>query len=194
MFYGAGAFNGDLSKWDVSRLKDMTHMFYNAYSFNGDLSKWDVSSVKHMDAMFCNAAFFEQNICGAAWVYSKASKVDMFAGSSGSISPTACTSASTLATTQVTSHYATRRPLPERELVVHTPISTSVSTSTFTSMIISGMACPKCGTFAKSGRVSCCAPGGAWFKNCGGFRDRNVDHRWPEGVEVCKRKFKARSM
>merc|ERR1719305_1436371 len=48
------------------------------------------------------------------------------------------------------------------------------------------MACPKCGTFKKSGRKSCCAPGGAWFKNCGGIRQTKVDHKWFEGVAACK--------
>merc|ERR1719201_3088543 len=47
------------------------------------------------------------------------------------------------------------------------------------------MTCPKCGTFKKSGRVSCCAPGGAWFKNCGGAGNKNVGHRWSEGTEAC---------
>merc|ERR1712032_1389933 len=46
--------------------------------------------------------------------------------------------------------------------------------------------CPKCGTFKKSGKVSCCAPGGAWFKNCGGVGNRNVGYRWLDGVEACK--------
>merc|ERR1711934_458561 len=43
-----------------------------------------------------------------------------------------------------------------------------------------------CGTFLKSGRVSCCAPDGAWYKHCGGVGNRNADHMWSEGVEVCK--------
>ena len=46
--------------------------------------------------------------------------------------------------------------------------------------------CPKCGTFKKSGSFSCCAPGGAWYKNCGGTGNRNVEHRWSEGREACK--------
>merc|ERR1712032_1428143 len=46
--------------------------------------------------------------------------------------------------------------------------------------------CPKCGTFEKSGRNSCCAPGGAWYNNCGGARNKNVDHKWFEGVAACK--------
>ena len=162
-------------------------MFDNAAVFNGDLSKWDVSNVKYMDYMFYNAVLFDQKLCGDNWVHSKASKNGMFAGSSGSISPAVCASAPPQATTQVTSHYITRQPLPERELIAHTPISTLA----FTSTILGRMMCPKCGTFAKSGRASCCAPGGAWFKNCGGSVNQNVDHHWSDGAEACTRKSKA---
>merc|ERR1719201_1171673 len=48
------------------------------------------------------------------------------------------------------------------------------------------MTCPKCGMFEKSGKASCCAPGGAWHTNCGGAGKTNVDHRWSDGVEACK--------
>jgi hypothetical protein len=114
----------------------------------------------------------------------------MFLGSSGSVSESVCTSAPTSATTQV----AKRHPIPERELIVRTPITTSVSTLSFTSKILRKMRCPKCSTFAKSGRGSCCAPGGAWYKNCGGAANKNLDHRWSEGVEACKRKPEADAM
>jgi surface protein len=39
------AFNGDISKWDVSKVTLMTSMFTGTTSFNGDVSKWDVSGV-----------------------------------------------------------------------------------------------------------------------------------------------------
>ena len=45
-------FNGDISKWDVSRVIDMNHMFSHASSFHGDISKWDVSKVTDMIGMF----------------------------------------------------------------------------------------------------------------------------------------------
>ena len=54
-FPGADKFNGDLSKWDVSRVINMGYMFYGASSFNGDISKWDVSSVTDMDGI-CHRA------------------------------------------------------------------------------------------------------------------------------------------
>lgn len=44
LFYGS-KFNGDISKWNVSKIIDMTAMFYNS-AFNSDISKWDVSNVK----------------------------------------------------------------------------------------------------------------------------------------------------
>ena len=91
-------------------------------------------------------------------------------------------------------YYVSRRPLNERELIFWTPIATSVRTPGIASTIAKPMACPKCGTFEKSGRNSCCAPGGAWFKNCGGVLSKNVDHTWVEGVVACKSKFKAKAM
>ena len=76
-------FNGDLSKWDVSSVTDMTRMFFST-SFNGDVSKWDVSSVTSMDHMFFKAVSFNQKL-GVNWANSKATKRNMFTCSSGSI-------------------------------------------------------------------------------------------------------------
>lgn len=51
-----GEFNGNISKWDVSNVKDMQGMF--CYSkFNRDISKWDVSNVKNMRYMFFLSKF-----------------------------------------------------------------------------------------------------------------------------------------
>ena len=168
----------------------MNSMFSHAKSFDADISKWNVSLVTDMFQMFYYASSFKQNLCGAAWVHSKASKTGMFTGSSGSISQTVCTSALTPATTLVTRQSVSRRPIPDRELITRTPTITPAITST----IANTMTCPKCGTFKKSGKVSCCAPGGAWFRNCGGAGNVNVDHRWFEGVEACQRKCKANDM
>ena len=46
--------------------------------------------------------------------------------------------------------------------------------------------CPKCAAIKKSGKLSCCAPGGAWFKSCGTGGNSNTDHTWLEGVQACK--------
>ena len=53
-------------------------------------------------------------------------------------------------------------------------------------MVSSSSVCTKCGTTKKSGKRSCCARGGAWFKNCGDAGEVKFDHTWAEGVQVCK--------
>ena len=46
--------------------------------------------------------------------------------------------------------------------------------------------CPKCSTAKKSGKVSCCARGGSWFRKCGGDdSDTNFEHTWIEGIQAC---------
>ena len=52
MFQGCENFNSDLSKWDVSSVKDMYAMFWDCENFNSDLSNWDVSNVTDMRNMF----------------------------------------------------------------------------------------------------------------------------------------------
>jgi len=108
-------------------------------------------------------------------------------GTEGSVSPAPLTSVSTSVTTLGTRQYESRRPMSERDLMGRVPIATSVSIPPPAAQAIHTMPrCPACGTFKKSGRKSCCAPGGAWFKNCGGAHNNNVDHSWLEGVAACK--------
>ena len=90
----------------------------------------------------------------------------------------------------ISERYASRQPISERELITRTPISTPSITPT----VANAMTCSKCGTFEKSGRVSCCAPGGAWYKNCGGAKNRIVEHRWFDGLKACESKSKADGM
>jgi surface protein len=40
-------FNGNISKWDVSNVEDMSDMFSNS-QFTGNISNWDVSNVENM--------------------------------------------------------------------------------------------------------------------------------------------------
>ena len=190
MFKSASLFNSDISKWNVSKVELMRYMFEDAISFNGDVSKWDVSRVINMDEMFHVASSFKQSLCGADWVYSLARKTDMFVGSFGSISRIACMSAPIVDTTKQSRQYIPRQPITERELITRTPISTPSIPPTIANMLT----CLKCGTFKKSGRVSCCAPGGAWYKNCGGAGNKNLEHRWYEGLKACERKFKTNGM
>ena len=54
--YELSKFKGNISKWDVSNVTDMSYMF--AFSqFNGDISKWNVSNVKNMKKMFYKSKF-----------------------------------------------------------------------------------------------------------------------------------------
>ena len=46
--------------------------------------------------------------------------------------------------------------------------------------------CTKCVVIKRSGRLSCCAPGGAWFENCGTSSNSNTDHTWVEGIQACR--------
>jgi hypothetical protein len=50
MFAGS-SFDGDISKWNVSNVKDMCYMFYGAL-FAGDIDGWDVSNVSGMYEIF----------------------------------------------------------------------------------------------------------------------------------------------
>ena len=65
-------------------------LFARASVFSHDLSKWDVSAVKDMEKMFFRASAFNRKLCGDAWVQSKADKTGMFTESPGSISSTVC--------------------------------------------------------------------------------------------------------
>merc|ERR1712238_426756 len=59
---GAGEFNGDVSDWNVSSVKDMESMFSFTTEFNCNVSDWDVSSVKYMDGMFYEATEFNSDV------------------------------------------------------------------------------------------------------------------------------------
>ena len=49
-------FNGDISQWDVSSVKNMRCMFWNC-RFKGDISNWNVSNVEDMSDMFRSSKF-----------------------------------------------------------------------------------------------------------------------------------------
>ena len=52
-------FNGDISKWNVSNVTDMSSMFFLS-NFNGDISRWDVSNVTDMTGIFVNSPIKEE--------------------------------------------------------------------------------------------------------------------------------------
>ena len=47
------------------------------------------------------------------------------------------------------------------------------------------LVCQKCAPLKKSGKYSCCAPGGAWFNKCGNAGNKDVRHSWLEGIRAC---------
>ena len=49
----------DVSKWNVSNVKDMKYMFRNCSKFDSDLSNWDISNVTNMKYMFQNCENFK---------------------------------------------------------------------------------------------------------------------------------------
>ncbi len=56
MFFAATAFNGDISKWDVSNVENMETMFNGATAFNQDLTAWvDKSGRRNITNMFSRA-------------------------------------------------------------------------------------------------------------------------------------------
>ena len=64
-------------------------------------------------------------------------------------------------------------------------ISVCISTPAVTATRITPV-CPKCAAIKKSGELSCCASGGAWFENCGTSGNSNTDHTWVEGMQACR--------
>ena len=58
--YGLGKFNGDISQWNVSNVKNMDQMFEDAEKFNQPLNNWDVSNVRDMSYMFFREKSFNQ--------------------------------------------------------------------------------------------------------------------------------------
>ena len=80
LFYpnSLGKFNGNISKWNTSKVKNMLSMF--AYSkFNQPINDWDTGNVRDMQSMF---AFSEFNQYINNWNVSKVENMEwMFTGS-----------------------------------------------------------------------------------------------------------------
>ena len=84
LFFDEAEFNGNLSRWQVGQVTDMSSMFSGATSFNGDLSGWNVGQVTDMSYMFYGATSFNRQL-GGSWSASTASQWEMFNESGGSI-------------------------------------------------------------------------------------------------------------
>ncbi len=79
IFYGARAFNGDVSGWDTSAVTSMYWMFHGADAFHGDVSGWNTAAVTNMESMFINVDAFTSDISG--WDVSKVTDMsEMFRG------------------------------------------------------------------------------------------------------------------
>ncbi|ADK69174.1 variable surface protein A [Mycoplasma mycoides subsp. mycoides] len=86
MFYNNIWFNSSsILEWDTSNVTDMGEMFGRTGSFNQDLSKWDVSKVKNFKKMFYNAKKYNNNDKPLKWndkLKSAVNMEDMFQGAS----------------------------------------------------------------------------------------------------------------
>lgn len=56
------SFNGDISNWDTSNVKDMSQMFYLNNEFNKPLNSWDTSKVTNFSNMFASSPAFNQSL------------------------------------------------------------------------------------------------------------------------------------
>lgn len=61
LFYvNCNEFNGNISRWNMSKAIDISAMFFGCHKFNCDISKWDVSNVKYMSNTFIECITFNQ--------------------------------------------------------------------------------------------------------------------------------------
>lgn len=64
----------DLSNWNVSNVEDMRCLFQFCHKFNSDISKWNVSKVKDMGHMLHGCDIFDQDLKN--WVVSKVENME----------------------------------------------------------------------------------------------------------------------
>ena len=59
---------GEIGTWCVSRITSMSNLFAEKNTFNADISRWDVSNVRNMEGMFLGTGF---NVDISGWNVSK---------------------------------------------------------------------------------------------------------------------------
>jgi hypothetical protein len=69
MFNGATAFNQPIGNWKFPIVTDMGGMFNSATAFNQDIGKWEFPEVTDMNGMFTGATDFNQDI--GKWKFPK---------------------------------------------------------------------------------------------------------------------------
>ena len=69
-------------------------------------------------------------------------------------------------------------------VLIRCPYCPAEALATTSLSAVKSNSCPKCAT-DKAGKHSCCARGGAWFKNCGDGGDTKF-HTWTEGIQACE--------
>ena len=52
--------DGDFNDLDTSKITDMSDLFKNMPNFNGDISNWNVSKVRYSETMFSNCPIEEK--------------------------------------------------------------------------------------------------------------------------------------
>ena len=132
MFYGATAFNSDVSNWDVSNGERFEDMFRDATSFTSDLSKWDISSMAYeysADDMFkgattLNATFHENPSYKPCWAVYDATSQEWKVN----YTEKACNAPTTTVTTVTT--------VTSTTVTTTTVTSTTVTTTTVTSTTV----------------------------------------------------------
>lgn len=67
MFEGAVAFQGDVSKWDISNVGSLSQMFNGAKAFNGDLSTWTPVKVTSSGSFHLNSGLVQAHVPAKLW-------------------------------------------------------------------------------------------------------------------------------
>merc|ERR1719331_1366096 len=138
---------------------------------------WDTSSCTNMESMFLQATSFNSDI--RDWDVMRVKDMDYMFYHAESFRHSLCGPAWVLSKAsnnlmfdgsdgKITQQYCSQ----QRDLVQRQPAN--------------ALTCSKCGKFKKSGRPSCCAPGGAWFKDCGAAGNTKVNYKWTDGANACK--------